>query len=148
MDRNRIRSEILALTMLLAQINDPNINKPMFPAGKSSIWLARETGLSRLDPVEVALESMASVQVKNRLPSPEEAKGVKAIVIEAQDASMGAFTPPNIAAINAGLKKPIPMLWLVHQCEMSIKPADENALKPTPMPAPLETLAKFLEAAA
>jgi hypothetical protein len=102
--------------------------------------------LSKLDPVEVALESMALVQSKNRLPTPDEVKNLKAIVIEATDASMGAFSPQNIAAFKAACKTQLPILWLVHQCESS-SPAPSDQPQPILMPAPLEILAKFVAAA-
>jgi HD-like signal output (HDOD) protein/CheY-like chemotaxis protein len=146
LDRAKIRAEIFALTMLLSQISDPNLIAPLFPPTKSTIWLAREPGLSKLDPVEVALESLAQVQSKNRLPTPEETKNLKALVIEATDASVGAFTSHQIAALKASCKAELPILWLVHKCEMSVN-APEQQPQPVLMPAPLEVLAKFVAAA-
>jgi hypothetical protein len=131
--------------MLLSQISDPNLTAPLFPPTKSSIWLAREPGLSKLDPIEVALESLAKVQSKPRLPTPDEAKTVKALVIEATDAFMGAFTSQNIAAFKANFKTPLPILWLVHKCEGSITPDQQP--QPMLMPVPLGVIAKFVAAA-
>jgi HD-like signal output (HDOD) protein len=145
LDRAKILSEIYALTMLLSQISDPNLTAPLFPPTKSSIWLAREPGLSKLDPIEVALESLAKVQSKPRLPTPDEAKTVKALVIEATDAFMGAFTSQNIAAFKANFKTPLPILWLVHKCEGSITPDQQP--QPMLMPVPLGVIAKFVAAA-
>jgi HD-like signal output (HDOD) protein/CheY-like chemotaxis protein len=146
LDRAKIRGEIFALTMLLSQISDPNLTAPLFPPAKSTIWLAREPALSKLDPVEVALESLAKIQSKNRLPTPEEAGTVKAIVIEATDAFMGPFASQNIAAFKAGCKTALPILWLVHQCEGSVTPSDQQP-QPTLMPVPLDVVAKFVAAA-
>ena len=146
LDRAKIRDEIFALTMLLSQISDPSLTTPLFPTTKSPIWLAREAGLSKLDPIEVALESLAQVESKNRLPTPEETKNIKALVIEATDASMGTLGSQNIAAFKTNCKTELPILWLVHQCETSPAPSDQQ-LQPISMPVPLEVLAKFVAAA-
>jgi hypothetical protein len=132
--------------MLLSQMSDPNLIAPLFPPVNSTIWLARETGLSKLDPVEVALESLAQVLSKNRLPAPDETKNLKAIVIEATDASMGTFTSQNIAVFKASCKIELPILWLVHKRETSLSPSDQQP-QPIIMPVPLEVLAKFVAAA-
>ena len=146
LDRAKIRGEILALTALLSQISDPNLTAPLFPPTKSTLWLAREAGLSKLDPVEVALESLGKVQSKHRLPTPEEAGTVKALVIEATDAFMGPFASQNVAAFKAAYKTPLPILWLVHQCEGSVGTPDQQP-QPILMPVPLDVVAKFVAAA-
>ena len=94
----------------------------------------------------MALESLAQVESKNRLPTPEETKNIKALVIEATDASMGTLGSQNIAAFKTNCKTELPILWLVHQCETSPAPSDQQ-LQPISMPVPLEVLAKFVAAA-
>jgi hypothetical protein len=145
LDRAKIRGEILALTALLSQISDPNLTAPLFPQTKSTIWLARETGLSKLDPIEVALGALAKkVECRNRLPKPEEMANVKGIVIEAMDAYVGPFTHQNIAVFKAATGKDLPaILWLVHQCEGSAVPAEQEP-KAIIMPVGLEAIARFV----
>jgi len=142
LDREKIRAEIFALTMLLSRISDPHLMDPLFPPGKSTVWLARESMLSKLDPVEVALESLAKVKTASRLPTPEEAKGIKALVIESADAALGPFTRPNLAAVKSTGGANLPILWLVHKNEIAAVAGD--SLQPMLMPTPLETLARFI----
>ncbi len=146
LDRAKIRGEILALTALLSQMSDPNLTASLFPPTKSAVWLAREAGLSKLDPVEVALESLCKVQSKHRLPTPEEVGTVKALVIEAADAFVGPFASQNIAAFKVACKTPLPILWLVHQCEGSVGSADQQP-QPILVPIPLDVVARFVAAA-
>jgi hypothetical protein len=137
LDREKIRAEIFALTMLLSRSSDPHLSGPLFPHKKSALWLAREPGLSKMDPIEVALQSLAEVKLFNRLPTPEEAKTIKGLVIEAADAALGPFTRGNLQA----LVGTVPMIWLVHKNDAAVSVGD--ALQPMVMPVAVEVLAKF-----
>jgi HD-like signal output (HDOD) protein/DNA-binding NarL/FixJ family response regulator len=141
MDRARIRGEIFALTMLLSQIGDPSLTAPLFPATKTPIWFARETGLPKMDPIEVALESLADVRTGPRFPIPEEMHDLKGLVIEGTDASTGPLSAANLAAFRKSCEVQLPTLWLIHKREKT--PVTADLPQPMVMPVALHVLAGF-----
>jgi hypothetical protein len=145
LDRDTIRAEILAMTAILSRAEDSSVLKPMFSSTNNKIGLARDPALSKLDPIEAALECLGQLQVKNRLPSPEEAAGINAIIVEAQSASATGFSAQALSALKSGAKK-LSIFWLVQHGDKNSAPSDPRLPQPTPMPIQLEVLAKSITA--
>ena len=146
LDRERIRAEIFALTALLSNTNDPRLAKPLFKFRNDKVWLARDAGLSKLDPIEAALESVSPVQVMHRLPTMDEAGKIKALVVDSISASDGLLSAQNLDEWRTNLKLDLPMLWLVHDHVKAAAEMNHGPDRPIKMPVPLETLANLLAA--
>lgn len=142
LDRETIRAEIFALTALLSRGNEVSATKPLLERGRAKVWLVREPGLSKLDPMEAALESLSDVRVTNRLPIGEQMADIKALVVAG--ASSGGGTAQNLSAFRASCKKNLPILWLVCQNEIGSAQVESNGLRPVGMPVSLEFLANFV----
>jgi len=145
-DREKIRGEIFALTALLSQTSDADLTKPLFPRTGSRIWLAREVGLSKLDPIEAALDSLGKVQVSNRLPTPQQAAGIKAVVVDAQNVGSRTMGAENIAAMQSACNPKPAVLWLVQEGEAPATQKAGEFPQPLKSPVPLETVATVLAA--
>jgi HD-like signal output (HDOD) protein/CheY-like chemotaxis protein len=142
-DREKIRGEIFALTALLSSGANADITKPLFPRTSSKIWLARESTLSKLDPLEAALDSLGKVQVANRLPNADEIAGTKALVIDAQSPSSRMLSSQNPSTLRAACQNKMPVLWLVQEDETAAQ-TQPDLPHPLRMPVPLDAVAHLL----
>jgi len=76
-DAQTLREEVMALTAALARLpaDPPN------SAEHRRVWIARDVPLSPLDSVTAALTELAHADVRDRLPTAAELKGLDALVV-------------------------------------------------------------------
>jgi len=149
------RSEVLYTTGVLARVSAAeaeDVMKPPFERSGVRLWVVRESSLSALDPVTAALDSLAHVTARERLPEAADADGIDGLVVLAPSDLSAGFTAPDIAKCLVTLSKPVPVLWLVARATFS-SPAPAPKGRPQP-PAParwpvaIERLAAFVESCA
>ncbi len=144
-DTGLFRGEILSLTGTLARLSrddEAALMSPLLKPAPHTMWLARDPAFSQYDPVQAALESLAAVEVHDRLPKmSQEWGGLQSLGVAAASPTTPGFTPAEIARA-AGLRpaKPASVLWLVAQ--MDTAPA--SGLVPRSLPVTLQTLADFV----
>ncbi|MEZ0266602.1 MAG: HDOD domain-containing protein, partial [Phycisphaerae bacterium] len=83
-DAERVRSEVLCLTAMLARLSkteEKRLLEPMFRTRPVKVWLVRDPGLSRFDPIEIAMNGLAEVQCRDGLAKDPMAPGPDAIVV-------------------------------------------------------------------
>ncbi|HUB26236.1 MAG TPA: HDOD domain-containing protein [Tepidisphaeraceae bacterium] len=100
-DAQALRAEVLMLTLSLAKVSrseEARLAAPMFQPSSGKIWLARERTLSQFDPVEIALASIAEVQISDRLPIASELDAIRAIIVVAPTIANSGFTQRDIEA--------------------------------------------------
>jgi hypothetical protein len=144
-DRVVMRGEILALTATLSGFSAKQQTEVMtapFPRKPVRVWLARDTALSSLDPLEAALELLADVTLRDVLPGTDEAAEHQAVVAMAGNTSTPGFTPAELKkSANRANAEPLPILWLVGKVD-----GDPCSAVPSVWPIPLARLAEFVAA--
>jgi hypothetical protein len=144
-DAQSFRSQIVTLTCMLAKLTPPEelaLSAPLYPKADVRIWLARDPGLSELDPVQVLLASLAEVTSSDRLPQPEECEGIDALVVAARTSTVKGLTATDIAKATATAHWPV--LWLVGSAESSSGEA-KGAPSPVRWPVALSEIAAFTQ---
>lgn len=145
-DSLTFRNEISTIAGLLARLNprdEARLTGPLFPRRKARICLARDPRISAFDPIFTALESLADVEVRDRLPRPEEADGFAGLIVTTRDATSGGFSVGEVQALRA-VRPDLPLLWIT----LEPIPSSAGGLQPLPSPVPLSQLAAFVEQAA
>jgi HD-like signal output (HDOD) protein/DNA-binding response OmpR family regulator len=146
-DAQRLRSEVLCLTAMLARLSkaeEKKLLEPMFQTKPTKVCLVRDPSLSRFDPIEIALKALADVQCLASLPNEPIALKPDAIVLVSR--SLDSFCPSQhaieSATARAGGGSPLPLLWITADSV-----AREGASAPTPIRAPvrLADLAGFVD---
>jgi HD-like signal output (HDOD) protein/CheY-like chemotaxis protein len=146
-DAERLRSEVLCLTAMLARLSkteEKKLLEPMFQTRPVKVCLVRDPSLSRFDPIEIALKALAEVQCRESLPKDLAALRPEAVVILSR--SLDSFSPTQHdlerVTARAGGGSPLPLLWIAAG---PITRGGSSA--PTPMPAPvrLVDLAAFVD---
>jgi len=138
-DATAFRSEVLYTTGVLARLSSAEaeeVMKPPFERSKARLWVVRESSLSALDPVTAALESLAHVTPRERLPEAADADGIDGLVVLAPSDLTAGFTAPEITKALVASAKPLPVLWLVARATFS-SPAPAPEGRPQP-PAPVK----------
>lgn len=141
-DAAAIRSQILALTGMLARLapgDEAELMAPLFAITKARIYLARDPGLSSLDPVAAALEALAQVQVQNALPPSKAPDTWDGLVVLARSADTAGFDEPSIARA-MGEVPAERVLWLV---QSPGKNPTGQPFRPVQCPVSLSRLAEF-----
>ena len=141
-DGMALRGEIFGLTAMLARLSpkeDAALMTPPYPHRQQTICLVRDPSLSSFDPIEAALESMAEVQVRNAMPSPDQLNGFAGVVVLARSTSAAGFTSHEVTAIAQAR----PLLWLTGRVDEGSVPP--NSVPPMAWPVPLNRLAEFVE---
>jgi hypothetical protein len=145
-----LRAEILALTGMLSGLaragDAQKLMEPLRPRGEARVWLAREATLSSFDPLAVALDAMAHVDVRDALPRPEQWGECDALVVATRSPATTGFTSAEIERSVAARPdgRPTPVLWL-SGTEGRGLPA--NALPLRKWPISIDELYHFLCAA-
>ena len=146
-DTAALRAEIYALTGMLARLSardEAEVMVPLFPQHQTlRVCLARDPALSGFDPIATALESLATVEVLDRLPAPADLARFGALVVVAADAAAAGFTGPDIQRALAAA--PLSALWLTAKplpAERLVQPV--AGLAPLALPMPLDRLAGFV----
>lgn len=145
-DAPPLRSEILALTAMLARLtprDEAELMAPLYPHKSVRVWLAREKTWSSFDPVAAALEALSDVTVQNRLPDPSEAAECAGIVVVSRTAGTAGFTGAEIARAAQRDNRSCPVLWLAGSVD-GAGPLGTAGLTPSLWPVPLATLAEFV----
>src|SRR5258706_1912121 len=150
------RAEILLLTTYLARLSDADARRltgPLHPRRKVKLWLAREAGLSKFDPVAAALVVLAeSVTVSDQLPGPGEAQGCGGVIVMARSTAAVGFEAAAIAraaAAGGGRARSTPVLWLPGPSVVAADEAQPPAtIRPRAWPMILDELAPFVRGCA
>lgn len=120
------RSEVLAMTRLLANAGDDRQAEPGAPVSEkpeARIWLARDPLLSTFDPISVFLDSLGHLVVNERLPEVEELNGIDALVVTAStDSAVGTGTGHVMDFWGRTKARKLPILWLTGSGEPSSRP--------------------------
>lgn len=106
------RNEIIALTCMLARLSAAEareIAQPILAKAPARVWLARDPGLTRLDPLSLALAELADVQTYDHLPASCQRDQYDVLVVVARSANAGGFTPLEIRPC---VQDPSQLLWL------------------------------------
>jgi len=154
-DATTFRSEVLYTTGVLARLSPAEaeeVMKPPFGRSDAKLWVVREPSLSTLDPVTAALESLAHVTPRERLPEAGDADGIDGLVVLAPSDLTAGYTAPDITRALVAMGKPMPVLWLVARATFS-SPAPAargrpQAPAPVRWPVAIERLAGFVETCA
>ena len=116
-DAERLRSDVLCLTAMLARLSkteEKKLLEPMFQTRPVKVCLVRDPSLSRFDPIEIALKALAEVQCLESLPKDPMALRSDAIVVVSR--SLDSFSPSQHdlerATARAGGGSPLPLLWI------------------------------------
>ena len=107
-DPQVLRSEVLAATVTLAGLSRADQVKlvdPMFKPLAARIWIARHPGVSEFDAIEIAIGSLATVEVHPRLPAVAESASIDGIVVLAPSPETTGFTAADILAAVTGVKR-------------------------------------------
>ena len=146
-DAERLRSEVLCLTAMLARLSkteEKKLLEPMFKSRAAKVCLIRDPSLSRFDPIEIALKGLAEVQCSEGMPKDPMAQRPDAIVVVSR--SLDSFSPSQHdlerATARAGGSSPPPLLWITAG---SIKSGGSRAMPPMPAPVRLADLAGFVD---
>jgi HD-like signal output (HDOD) protein/DNA-binding response OmpR family regulator len=153
-DGDAFRSEILALTLMLARLDHADARRLMEPLhrpGEARLWLAREAGLSAFDPIAAALGALGRVQVSERLPTREEAGGVDGLVVVARSVAAAGLDAAAVAdaaghTLPAGART-LPTLWLAGGAAAIAAMAGRapsGAIAPRAWPISIDELAAFV----
>ncbi len=151
-DGNAFRAEIMTLTTYLARLSDADARRlmgPLHPHRKVKLWLAREAGLSKFDPLAAALVVLAeSVKVSDQLPGPGDAQGCGGIIVAARSPSAIGFEGAAIAraaAAGAGRTGATPVLWLAGPSAVATNEEQvAGVIRPRTWPISLDELAAFV----
>jgi hypothetical protein len=141
-DAERLRSEVLCLTAMLARLSkteEKKLLEPMFQTRPMKVCLLRDPSLSRFDPIETALNALAEVRCLECLPKDPMAPRPDAIAVVSR--SPESFSPSqrdlDRATACAG-GSPLPLLRITAG---SITPGGSSA----PSPVRLVDLAAFVD---
>jgi hypothetical protein len=115
-EAEKVRAEVFAVTDTLARLApkpDAPPAQPLLPRIEKRIWLARDKAYCAFDPIAAALESLASVQVSDRLPTAAEMGGIDGLVVATHlVAGCKAISETDI---RAAAKKTPPVLWVAQE---------------------------------
>jgi len=145
-DGVELRGKIYAMTSLYARHSvkgQSNVIEPFYARQPKRLFVAREPSLSSFDPICAALESLAEVSVKERLPASAELAACKGLVVLTRSDVITGFTAREVAAAaaqNNGIV--IPTLWLAGRRSISSHSTPAEIL-PTIWPTSLKELAEF-----
>jgi HD-like signal output (HDOD) protein/DNA-binding response OmpR family regulator len=142
-DAERLRSEVLCLTAMLARLSKAEEKKllaPMFQSRPVKVCLVREASLSRFDPIEIALQNLAAVQCVESLSKAEMAVTPDGIVVVSRSPQSLSPLQHDLerATARAGGGSPVPLLWITAD---PIKGGSSSA----PAPVRLMDLAGFVD---
>jgi hypothetical protein len=149
-DAARFRAEIFALTLVLARMSpaeQSQLAKPLYPPSASRVWLARHPSYSAFCPIQTALESLAQVDVQQRLPTPDELAAAQhdGIVILAPDATTAGFTASQIRQVTQAMgDDPSRLLWLCGSSALPPAHHEGPGASPQCWPIPLDLLADYV----
>ena len=119
---------------------------PPYANSALKVMRVRDPALSSFDPLEAAIESLASVSVCEALPTPAEMAGFQALVVAARSTSEAGFTAADIRkSVAAVADKPLPILWLAGRIDAG-SAAEPGDPIPVSWPVPLSRLASFVTA--
>jgi hypothetical protein len=117
---------------------------PAYARRDVRVCLVRDPSLSAFDPVAAALQSLAEVVVRERLPSPDDWDDCRGLVILARISTAAGMSMADIQAANGERLPPSAVLWLVSRAD-STTTAPKGALVPMQWPLTLEQLAAFVQ---
>ena len=132
------------MTAMLARLSrsaEVELTTPLYPNGNALVWVAREPALSSLDAVTAAIESLASAEVHDRLPTPEERAELAGVVVMAKSTGVAGFTGPEIHEARTAKDRTLSVLWLVGAVDA---PTNHGDLHPTAYPVTLDAIASFV----
>jgi HD-like signal output (HDOD) protein len=145
-DAERLRSEVLCLTAMLARLSKSDEKKllePMFQTRPVKVCLVRDPSLSQFDPIEIALKALAEVHCLESLKEPTTL-GSDAIVVVSR--SLDSFSPSQQdlerTTGRPGGASPLPLLWITAD---SITRGGSSAPAPVAAPVRLVDLAAFVD---
>jgi HD-like signal output (HDOD) protein/CheY-like chemotaxis protein len=137
------RGEILCLTAMLARLGaseEAKLLKPQFERSNLRAWVAREPCFSSFDPVAAALDSLAAIEVHDRLPGANESVGCGKLIVVSRGDSLTGLTQPDIQrCLTARAATLGSALWLTEQ------PGNAAAVRRLAYPVAVSELARFLE---
>jgi HD-like signal output (HDOD) protein/FixJ family two-component response regulator len=114
-DPKTLCAEVFTLTAMLARLSpaeDARVASPLLAKVSRKVWLARDRTLSAFDPLAEALQSLAEVQINDRLPTAAEAAEHDVIVVTTSNSvGCAGLTPAEISAAPPA-KAGLPPLWL------------------------------------
>lgn len=122
-DAQELRSEVLSLTVSLARLSrsdEAKLTTPMFKSKQSTIWLARERSVSKFDPIETMLKSVANVRTCDRLPAAAdfaEIQGLVVVVSTIPSANFPQLEIESLAAASRQAGKNLPFLTVGCEAE-------------------------------
>ncbi|WP_428937597.1 HDOD domain-containing protein [Fontivita pretiosa] len=149
-DAARFRAEIVALTLVLARMSpaeQSQLAKPLYSPTTARIWLARHPSYSAFCPMQTALESLAHVDVQQRLPTPDELAAAQhdGVVIVAPSGSTPGFTASQVRQVTQSLGDDTSrVLWLCGSTQPTPAPSEKPEPSPLCWPIPLEALAQYV----
>jgi CheY-like chemotaxis protein/HD-like signal output (HDOD) protein len=149
-DPEQFRSEIACLTSMLARLSseeDSKLLAPLYMRREAKIWVARDPALSAFDPITVALQSLAEVELSTKLPNETEQNGVGGLVILSAGTSMPGFSAEEIRStlsLAEGLQ--LKTLWVSRAVEQHRRDGavEPNTVGPITGPLTLARLAQFV----
>ncbi|MEZ0267984.1 MAG: hypothetical protein ACAI43_24940, partial [Phycisphaerae bacterium] len=146
-DAERLRSEVLCLTAMLARLSkteERRLLEPMFRTRPVKVCLVRDPSLSRFDPIESALSGLAEVQCRAGLPTDPMAPTPDAIVVVSRSPESFGPSQHDLArtTARAGGAPPVPILWVTAG---PVTPGGAGAISPVPAPVRLVDLAAFVD---
>jgi HD-like signal output (HDOD) protein len=157
-DNDKFRTEVFSLTLLMARLSrseEAELAKPLLPRYETKVWLARDPAFSSLCPIAAALGAMASVDVHERLPKPDELGNYRGLVVVSAQNNTSGFTAAEIQAAATKLTEPKrQVLWITGKLESTPpnkSPDDEQSIggnqpliAPVPWPISLDRLNEFV----
>lgn len=138
-----IRSESSMSVGMLANPSSVDMaafSKPLLGRDEINIWYMRHTSFAQLDPIEIALSSLASSRTYDRLPVAAELAGVQGLIILAPT---GGRSPlPDACRLRSQAGKPLPILHIAPAADAG-NFADVPDVEEVSHIVPLHRLAEF-----
>jgi hypothetical protein len=141
-DSARFRARILTLAGLLGRNASANASalRPLYSRKDAQIILVRPACLSTFDPIQEALESLATVTVVPALP--HGLAGYSGMVVLAPHGALAGFTAADIETVLKSAAAPPPQtLWIVGN--RSSRAGNSSSVRSVEWPVPLDLLVDF-----
>jgi hypothetical protein len=147
-DPQALRSQVLSLTVALAKLSrsdEAKLLAPMFKPQTAKCWIARDPRICEVDPIGMALESLAKASIYNRLPTNQEIGEIDGLLIVASSTKVAGFSGLEIEALCKQIRaagRTLPVLAVTCGEPSAGNQADETSWRAS---VTLSELAAFME---
>jgi HD-like signal output (HDOD) protein/CheY-like chemotaxis protein len=143
-DISQLRSEIVSMTAMLARLSakeEEQLMTPLFGPSEARFWLMRDRHYSSFDPIATLLETIATVTIEDRLPTPDEIAQHDGLILMTPGTVTADCDLSVIQALLARAPAGFPAFWLTEQTDMAL-PIDAITIQKSP--ATIAQIAAFV----